>query len=372
MASRYRTGIDEVDQLLADLAQLASRPEDEPLLEEMLVSVVRMANEGLLDRGELKLVNTALKEMRYAFGLFEPYKARRKATIFGSARTKPDEPAYAAARDFGAAMVEHDWMVMTGAGPGIMQAGLEGAGRDSAFGINIVLPFESEAPEIIADDPKLINFRYFFTRKLTFVKEAHAIALFPGGFGTHDEACEALTLIQTGKGEMLPVVFVDAPGGSYWRDWLAYVRTHMGGGGFISPQDLDLFKVTDDLDEAVHEILKFYSNYHSSRFVGDRFVLRVRRAPDAETLDSLNADFKDIVTEGAIELAEALPGEAGEATGLSRVSLRFNRRDRGRLRQLIDRLNSLVADEASAPGDASPHEIIPGDLPDDAFEERDS
>jgi len=273
---------------------------------------------------------------------------------------------------FAERIVRAGWMVITGAGGGIMEAAQGGAGRKASFGVNIRLPFEQRANEVIDGDHKLINFRYFFTRKLTFVKEAHAIALFPGGFGTHDEACEALTLIQTGKGEMLPVVFVDAPGGSYWREWLEYVRSHMGGGGFIGPQDLELFKVTDDLDEAVHEILKFYSNYHSSRFVGDRFVLRVRRTPDAETLESLNADFKDIVTEGVIELEEAAPIGDDGAPGLPAVAFRFNRRDRGRLRQLIDRLNGLVADEASAPLDASPHEIVPIDLPDEALAERDA
>ena len=195
------------------------------------------------------------------------------------------------------------------------------------------------------------------------MKEAHAIALFPGGFGTHDEALEALTLIQTGKGEMLPVVFVDHPGGSYWREWREWVVSHMNG--FVSPEDLDLFRVTDDVEVAVAEVLKFYSNYHSSRYVGDRLVMRVRTAPDEAAVEGLNADFKDILVSGSIETGEALPEEDGEAPRLSRVFLHFNRRDRGRLRHLIDRLNALVSEEASPPREALPHEIVP-----EAFSER--
>jgi len=337
----------------------------------MLVTGLRLLSDGA-DPGDLRLLNSALKELRHSLRVFAPYAHMRKVAVFGSARTEPGSLDWEQARVFAERIVRAGWMVITGAGGGIMEAAQGGAGRKASFGVNIRLPFEQRANEVIDGDPKLINFRYFFTRKLTFVKEAHAIALFPGGFGTHDEACEALTLIQTGKGEMVPVVFVDGQGGSYWREWLEYVASHMGEGGFISPEDLALFKVTDDLDEAVAEILKFYSNYHSSRFVGDRFVLRVRRAPDGDALESLNADFKDILTEGAIEVGEASPQEGGEVPGLPRVAFHFNRRDRGRLRQLIDRLNALVAADASAPGDASPHEIIATDLPDDALEERDA
>jgi uncharacterized protein (TIGR00730 family) len=247
-----------------------------------------------------------------------------------------------------------------------MAAAQGGAGRDSSFGVNIRLPFEQRANHVIAGDHKLINFRYFFTRKVMFVKEAHAIALFPGGYGTHDEALETLTLIQTGKGEMLPVVFVDAPGGSYWHEWRRWVRSHMRASGFIGPEDLDLFKVTDDVEEAVQEILNFYSNYHSSRWVGERLVLRVRQAPKEEDLEALNVDFGDILIGGAIEVGEALPEEADEAAQLARVILRFNRRDRGRLRYLIDRLNTLVPDQASPPREASPRQIVSLALSDEA------
>ena len=372
---RYELPDEDLNQALEDLVERAQdaygASQGAEFVRQMLVTGVRLLSDGA-DPGELKLLNSALKEMRHSLRVFAPYAHMRKVAVFGSARTEQGSPDWEQARIFAERIVRAGWMVITGAGGGIMEAAQGGAGRKASFGVNIRLPFEQRANDVIDGDPKLINFRYFFTRKLTFVKEAHAIALFPGGFGTHDEGYEALTLIQTGKGEMVPVVFVDGPGGSYWREWREYVTSHMGEGGFIGPDDLALFKVTDDLDEAVSEILKFYSNYHSSRFVGDRFVLRVRRAPDGDALASLNADFKDILTEGAIEVGEALPQEAGEVPGLARVAFHFNRRDRGRLRQLIDRLNGLVADDASAPGDASPHEIVPTELPEDALEERDA
>jgi uncharacterized protein (TIGR00730 family) len=264
-------------------------------------------------------------------------------------------------------------MVITGAGDGIMGAAQGGAGRASSFGVNIRLPFEQSANATIRGDAKLINFRYFFTRKLTFVKEAHAIALFPGGFGTHDEGFEALTLMQTGKSEILPVVFVDAPGGSYWRDWEEYIHTHLKASALIGQNDLSLFKVTDDVEEATREILNFYSNYHSSRYVDDLLVLRARTAPTAEQLEHINEDFADIVTAGRIEVTDALRREAGEVEHYPRLTLRFNRRDVGRLRSLIDRLNSFVPDEASPATDASPHEIVARELTPEAevAEERD-
>jgi uncharacterized protein (TIGR00730 family) len=329
---------------------------------QILVTGLRLLRDGA-DPGDLKLLNSALKELRHALRVFAPYEHQRKVAVFGSARTRPGSPDWEQARVFAERIVRAGWMVITGAGEGIMAAAQGGAGRASSFGVNIRLPFEQHANEVIAGDPKLINFRYFFTRKVVFVKEAHAIALFPGGYGTHDEALEALTLIQTGKGEMLPVVFVDAPGGSYWKDWREFVASHMGAHGYISPEDLDLFVVTDDVDVAVHEVLKFYSNYHSSRYVGERLVLRVRRPPGAEALEALNSEFKDIVTEGHIEVGDALPQEEGEIEHLPRVILHFNRRDQGRLRRLIDALNSLVSAEASPPRDASPHAIVPQRLP---------
>ena len=320
--------------------------------------------------GDIKLINSALKEMRHALRVFAPYETVRKVAVFGSARTKPDQPTWRQARDFAEAIVRAGWMVITGAGDGIMGAAQGGAGAERSFGVNIRLPFEQSANATIKDDHKLINFRYFFTRKVSFVKESHAIVLFPGGFGTHDEGFEALTLIQTGKSEMLPVVFVDAPGDDYWKDWEAYVRGHLLERGLISPHDLSLFKVTDSVDVAMQELLHFYSNYHSSRFVRDRLVLRVARAPDARQLAILNDEFGDIVTSGAIEAGPALPGE-NEVPELPRVTLAFNRRDLGRLRQLIDKLN-LLEPADGVPNVAAPHQLLEQKLPPGAEEaERD-
>jgi uncharacterized protein (TIGR00730 family) len=315
--------------------------------------------------GDLKLLNSTLKELRHAFRVFAPWAHVRKVAVFGSARTAPEHPDFEQARRFAERMVESGWMVITGAGEGIMGAAQGGAGRAASFGVNIRLPFEQHANEVIAGDPKLINFRYFFSRKLAFVKNSHAIALFPGGFGTHDEGFEALTLIQTGKSEMLPVVFVDSPGGSYWRDWQEYLRSHLLERRLISEDDLALFKVTDSVEEAVAEVTGFYRNYHSSRYVREWLVIRVREAPGTAELAALNDEFADVVAEGAIEVRGALPEEGGEADPFPRVLLRFDRKQMGRLRQLIDRLNTLAAPEVCA-SDAAPHEIVAAPLPPEA------
>jgi uncharacterized protein (TIGR00730 family) len=315
--------------------------------------------------GDLKLLNSTLKELRHAFRVFAPWAHMRKVAVFGSARTAPDHPDWEQARRFAERIVEAGWMVITGAGDGIMGAAQGGAGRAASFGVNIRLPFEQHANPVIAGDSKLINFRYFFSRKLAFVKNSHAIALFPGGFGTHDEGFEALTLIQTGKSEILPVVFVDSPGGSYWRDWQEYLHSHLLSRRLISEEDLSLFKVTNDVEEAVAELTGFYRNYHSSRYVKEWLVIRVREAPDAEELAALNDEFSDVVAEGAIEVRGALPEEGGEADPFPRVLLRFDRKQMGRLRQLIDRLNQLKEPEVSA-RDAAPHEIVAQPLPPEA------
>jgi len=327
---------------------------------QMLVTSLGLLGDDA-STGDLKLLNSALKELRHAMRVFAPWAHVRKVAVFGSARTEREHSDWVQAHRFAERMVELGWMVITGAGDGIMGAAQGGAGRSASFGVNIRLPWEQQANAVIAGDEKLINFRYFFSRKLTFVKHSHAIALFPGGFGTHDEGFEALTLIQTGKSEMLPVVFVDSPGGSYWRDWEEYVRSHLLGRGLISPDDLSLFAVTDDAEAAAQEIRGFYRNYHSSRYVREQLVIRVQQAPDAAALATLNADFADIVARGAIEVREALPEEGAEAAVLPRVVLRFERKKMGRLRQLIDRLNALPS-SALAESAAAPHEIVPEPL----------
>jgi hypothetical protein len=366
---RYELRNAELNAKIEELIALAgatyeARDERADYVRQMLVTGLGLLGDDC-STGDLKLLNSTLKELRHAFRVFAPWAHVRKVAVFGSARTKPEHPDFEQARRFAERIVEAGWMVITGAGDGIMGAAQGGAGREASFGVNIRLPFEQQANPVIAGDPKLINFRYFFSRKLAFVKNSHAIALFPGGFGTHDEGFEALTLIQTGKSEMLPVVFVDAPGGSYWRDWQEYLHSHLLSRRLISEEDLALFKVTDDVDEAVAEVTGFYRNYHSSRYVREWLVIRVREAPDAAELAALNAEFGDILAEGAIEVRGALPEEGGEADPFPRVLLRFERKKMGRLRQLIDRLNALAEPEVSA-SDAAPHEIVAAPLPPEA------
>jgi uncharacterized protein (TIGR00730 family) len=366
MRRRYslrQTGLDEKirDLLEAATAQYGEHGGQDYVRELVVSALGLMADQASV--GDVKLMNSALKELRHAFRVFAPYKHVRKVAVFGSARTEPDHADWKQAYAFAERMVASGWMAITGAGDGIMGAAQGGAGRDRSFGVNIRLPFEQRANAVIAEDRKLINFRYFFTRKVTFVKEAHAIALFPGGFGTHDEAYEALTLIQTGKSEITPVVFIDAPGGSYWKEWAAYVESHLHGRGLISDADLALFKVTDDIDVGVREILNFYSNYHSSRYVRDLLVLRVRHAPGPAECAALNREFADLLSGGAIEVGGPLPEERGEADHYARVILRFDRRSVARLRLLIDRLNALVPETAASPSDATPHEIVEEGVP---------
>ena len=338
---RYRTGDPHLDDRIADLVAATGRHTDTDLVFESLVSVVRMAREDL-DRGDLKLVNAALKELRYAALVFEPYRATPKVSIFGSARTGDTEVAYELTRRFGESIADAGWMVITGAGPGVMAAGIEGAGAERAFGVNIVLPFEASATEHILGDPKLINFRYFFTRKLTFLRESDGFCLLPGGFGTMDEAFELLTLMQTGRAPITPVVLLEPPGSTYWQTWREFVVAELAGRGLISIEDLDLVRITDSTDEAVDELLGFYRRYHSQRYVGRRLVLRLRHAPDEAELAAWNEEFADIVEKGSIERIETTEPERADDdhVGLARVALRFDRVHHARLRHLIDRINA--------------------------------
>ncbi|HID21859.1 MAG TPA: TIGR00730 family Rossman fold protein [Planctomycetaceae bacterium] len=293
-------------------------------------------------RGDLKILSRALEELRYAFKVFRPYRRQRKVTVFGSARLNETSPIYQQAVQFGRRMAEAGWMVLTGAGGGVMEAAHVGAGRRMSMGVNILLPFEQIANSVIADDKKLVNFRYFFTRKLIFVKEVHAIALFPGGFGTLDECFETLTLVQTGKRDLMPIVCIDGPGGTYWAAWLQFVRDHLLKPGMISPEDMSLFKVAGDVDEAVEEIMRFYSVYNSMRYVNGKLVLRLHREPSDELVERLNMDFADLLERGRIEKATVHRLEADDAhlRDLPRLALYFNRKSMGRLRQLVDRINA--------------------------------
>jgi len=292
-------------------------------------------------RGDLKLLSRALKELRYAFKVFTPYRNMKKVTVFGSARTAADHPEYLGSVEFGRRMAADGWMVVTGAGGGIMEGAHVGAGQAMSMGVNIMLPFEQEANAVINKDEKLVTFRFFFTRKLMFVKEVHAIVLFPGGFGTQDELFEVLTLVQTGKRDMMPIICVDAPGGSYWTAWLDFVRSQLLSRSLISPHDLSLLKVTDSVDEAVQEISTFYSVYDSMRYIREKLVLRLHSPISDKLLDTLNTEFADILDSGVIERVETHPFEMDEEHLInhSRLSLHFNRRDAARLRQLIDTIN---------------------------------
>ncbi len=340
---------DASDDLISRLIQQAGGSPHAEFLEEMIQSTLRLIR-NQTGRGDVKMLNAALRELAYAFRIFAPYRGIRKVTMFGSARLPEDSPEYRQAAAFARAISAHGWMVITGAGEGIMKAGQDGAGRDQSFGVNIRLPFEQTANEVIQHDAKLITFRYFFTRKLVFVKETDAIALFPGGFGTMDEAFEALTLMQTGKSSLLPLVCVDSKGGDYWRSWEAYVRGTLLSRGLISEEDLALYRITDSLDEAVDELLTFYKNYHSSRYVGNRLVIRLRHAPGAEAIGRLEEEYRDMLAEGGLEVGPALPEEAEESAlaDLPRLTLVFNRRDFGRLRQFIDALNRLEGSPQAA------------------------
>jgi uncharacterized protein (TIGR00730 family) len=332
-----------IAELIAQLIEQAGGSPHAEFLEEMIHSALRLIR-NQTSRGDVKILNAALRELIYAFRVFAPYRGTRKVTIFGSARIADDSPEYLQAAAFAREMSAQEWMVITGGGGGIMKAGQDGAGRDQSFGVNIRLPFEQTANEIIQNDAKLITFRYFFTRKLVFLKETDAIALFPGGFGTMDEAFETLTLLQTGKSPLLPLVCVDRAGGDYWHAWDAYVRGTLLARGLISAEDLALYRVTNRLDEAVSEIVTFYRNYHSSRYVGNRLVLRLHHAPTPDALARLEHEFGDILSDGGFSTGPALSEEAEESAlaDLPRLVFGFNRRDFGRLRQLIDALNGMT------------------------------
>jgi len=327
-----------IQKLIAD----AGGGEDSDLLNQMITTVLKLQDEKV-DRGDLKVLNTTIKELRWAFRIFRPYRSTRKVSVFGSARTKKTNPAYKAAIQFGKLIAKSGWMVITGGSSGIMQAGNEGAGSENSFGANIKLPFEQAANPVIANDRKLINFKYFFTRKLIFVKESDAICLFPGGFGTLDEGFEALTLVQTGKMMPRPIVMVDGRGGNYWRSWLVFMKNEILKTKMINPEDMNLFQIAKSPEEARDVIVQFYKNYHSMRFVGDSLVIRLHRELSAKVLKKLNLSFKDIVSKGTIDSSGALSAESTEPelAHMPRLAFSFNHKSYGRLKQMIDQINIM-------------------------------
>lgn len=312
---------------------------------DLVADIVENALKLLTDvesRGDVRVIQTTVRELRYAFRLFAPHAKVRKVTMFGSARLQPSRKEYQEAVTFARRIADQGWMVITGAGPGIMQAGHEGAGPERSFGANIRLPWEQSANPVIQHDKKLITFKYFFTRKLTFVRHSDAIVLFPGGFGTMDEGYEALTLMQTGKSKLMPLVLMDRPGGTYWKTWDKHIREHLLRNQLISPEDLDLYQITDSVDEAVRTITRFYRNFHSMRFVRETLVIRLQHALSESAIAALNDDFADIMLVDKIHSALPTPEERedNQFLDLPRIAFEFNRRDYGRLRQMIDVLNA--------------------------------
>lgn len=325
---------------IQELIQAKGGGHNQDLVEDIIANSLKLLTD-VQNRGDVRVIRTAVRELREAFRLFAPYEGRRKVTIFGSARTLPTRGEYLEAVDFARKIAEAGFMVITGAGPGIMQAGHEGAGPENSFGANIKLPWEQSANPIIDKDKKLISFKYFFTRKLTFIRHSDAIVLFPGGFGTMDEGFEALTLMQTGKGRLVPLVLLDRPGGNYWKTWDRNIREHLMRAQLISPDDLHLYTIAENGAHAVRIITRFYRNYHSSRFVRDELILRLQHAPAASALEALNADFSDIIMGSRFRAIDPTPEERedGDHLELPRIAFGFDRRRYGRLRQLIEVLN---------------------------------
>lgn len=321
------------------------------LMKEMLMGVLKI-HESDVDLLDVKILNRTIKELRHAFHVFQPYQDCPKVSIFGSARTPREDPNFQLAFRFGRLLSEKGFMVITGAGEGIMWAGHEGAGKENSFGVNIMLPFEQAPNVVIADDPKLVHLKYFFTRKLLFVRESHATALFPGGFGTLDEAFEVLTLIQTGKTNPAPVVCLQAPGSGYWDRWLDFLKRELLPRKLISEADLHLFKIFDNEWDGVEEIQRFYRNYHSIRFINDRLVIRIRQRLTPEEIEDANEEFRDLIVDGVMTQQGAFPEEEQnepDLSSLTRLVFHYNRRHAGRLRQLIDWLNTIAGQATPVP-----------------------
>lgn len=313
---------------------------DARLVREMVQTALKLIPDGR-DTGEIKLFSNAVKELRYAYRIFAKFREPHKVTIFGSARTPEDHPDYAACVEFSRFMAEAGWMSITGAGLGIMKAGHVGPGRDASFGVAIRLPFETTANPVIAGDEKLINFRYFFTRKLMFVSQAEAVALFPGGFGTLDEAYEALTLVQTGKSTPMPIVLVEGAGGDYWKSWDQWVHTQLLARGWISPEDPRIYYLAKNARDAAEHITRFYRNYHSSRYVRDNFVIRLKKPLKSEDIATLDTEFRILVKTGNVkQVFQPLDGE-DEHLPLPRLTFHHTKHKYGLIRAFIDRVNSF-------------------------------
>jgi len=342
--AKHENKLNSLDHNIEQLIEAAGISDQRQLFKEMISMIVGLASDGT-NQGDLKQFKRVMREIKDANQVFAPYRGIKKISVFGSARTQPTSPSYKAAHRFAQLMQEAGYMVITGGGEGIMGAAQAGAGRKHGFALNIELPFEQEPNETIRGDSKLFTFKYFFTRKLNFVKHSDAIALFPGGFGTMDEAFESFTLMQTGKTNIIPLIMVDASRGNFWKTFEKYMREHLLGDGLISEEDFTLFKVTDDLEFARREVVNFYYNFHSYRYIGDVMLVRMQRQIPGGALVRLNEDFHDILRPETLitTCAAPYPEEANEPelASLARLCVPFNRRNLGRLRALLDRLNQF-------------------------------
>lgn len=338
---RARKDLSVFRQQILDLLGDDNAPgvEDE-IFRDMLYNIGKLQNEKL-DVLELRLLSTAIAELRYALGVFKPYRGIPKAAVFGSARLRGDHPDFKIASEFGKKLAKKGWMIITGGAAGIMEAAMLGAGAKNSFGLNILLPFEQQANPTIRGNEKLIFFKYFFTRKLMFLKESEATVLFPGGFGTFDEGFESFTLVQTGKARPRPLVMVDHPGSLFWKDTKSFFKRHMEKGGLISPSDLSLVRHFQDADKAVEEVTGFYRNYHSSRFLGDRYLIRLKKPLTASAFKEIDAKFKDILTTGTFTPLNEAAADNQADPSLYRLAFHFDKSGFARLRQLIDYLNTL-------------------------------
>ena len=341
MARQNTVTLSSLETQILDWIRREEGSPNEDLLAEIVQTLLKLDRDKS-NRGDLKILSRSLKELRYAFKIFAPYRLLRKVSIFGSTRVQEDNPYYCMAVDLGRHLAQDGYMVITGAGTGIMQAGHEGAGRDKSFGVNIRLPSVQKANRFIVDDHKLVTFHFFFTRKLIFVKETDAVVFFPGGFGTHDEAMEVLTLAQTGKSQIVPCILVDLPGQGYWQEWEGFIRGRLLKQGYISEHDPYLYRIVENIESAVQEINTFYSNYHSYRFVNRNLVMRLNHPPSEELIETLNRDFSDILVKGKVRSSGPLKEEADdpETLHLHRLLIPFSRNDYGRLRRLIDVVNA--------------------------------
>ncbi len=332
----------KVIQAIQDLIQVCGGSPttfEGSLVTQMIQTALKLMIEGH-DTGQLKLITNALKEIRYAYNIFNQYPKKRRISIFGSARTPEDHPDYLTAKSLSSSMAAHEWMCITGAANGIMKAGLEGPKAESSFGLSIRLPFEAPTNSLIHGDPKLITFRYFFTRKLMFVSHSDAVAAFPGGFGTLDELFEVLTLMQTGKASIIPVVLLEGKGGVYWKNWEEYIREHLLSNNWVSPEDRNFYHVAQSVEDAVQHIQKFYHRYHSSRYVKEELVIRLTKELTSDEVSQLNNKYSKLIASGSMRLSGPLD-EEDDHLNLPRLVFCHTRRDYGLLRGLIDDINAF-------------------------------